>query len=608
MNDLDLLRRFEPVIRYTQGEMFFPCAVDGYLKQCSLWQRDKEGRQKLLLPPGSLDPASLGSYDFLSSGKELFLQFVDEPLDPIAYQRWLNSSDHPSFDSVGRLARVGLTGRLAEALFDFSLLLRGRVAGGTTGQAQLQYKQALDDDPRYVYYGRVLRDAGYTILHYLFFYAMNDWRSSFHGVNDHEADWEQIFVYLTEEDGDVVPGWVAFAAHDSSGDDLRRRWDDPELHKVDENHIVVFAGAGSHASYVLPGEYMMQIEPQVLSPLKRVLHPTRKFLAESLNTSGTQVVPNPDAPLVSLAFVDYARGDGLAIGPGQRAQWSPELLSDENPWVSNYRGLWGLDTRDPFGGERAPAGPKFNRDGSVRQTWHAPLEWSGLDKVPPTQNMAAATEAAIALLEHETQATWQEIEQKRAILQANWLTTLVLTDIPNLKQQHAQEASHLLEVERELKDLTDLYALLQEKKRMLGTYLERIRQGDLGDPQAHLSNKQIPQPQPPPFAKAFDLWAAMSGTLLVSIVILLLALRPVLWPLWIVFSFLIFGMIEAGLRNRLTNYILTTTLILANIGLVVLIFTYWPVVLVGVPLFIFFYSLISNLSELRMQYRSRSKS
>jgi len=99
----------------------------------------------------------------------------------------------------------------------------------------------------------------------------------------------------------------------------------------------------------------------------------------------------------------------------------------------------------------------------------------------------------------------------------------------------------------------------------------------------------------------------MSGTLLASIIILLLAFRPALWPLWIVFSFLVFGMIEAGLSNRLTNYILTTTIILAIIGLAVLIFTYWLVVLAGVPLLIFFYSLLSNLAELRMRYRSRSK-
>src|SRR3712207_8213752 len=42
------------------------------------------------------------------------------------------------------------------------------------------------------YYGRVVTDGGYTICQYWFFYAFNDWRSTFHGVNDHEADWEMV--------------------------------------------------------------------------------------------------------------------------------------------------------------------------------------------------------------------------------------------------------------------------------------------------------------------------------------------------------------------------------------------------------------------------------
>ena len=60
---------------------------------------------------------------------------------------------------------------------------------------------------------------------------MNDWRSTFDGANDHEADWEQAFVILEElPDGDVEPVWFAAAAHDEQGADLRRRWDDPKLH------------------------------------------------------------------------------------------------------------------------------------------------------------------------------------------------------------------------------------------------------------------------------------------------------------------------------------------------------------------------------------------
>ena len=35
--DQDLLAAFEPTIRFTQGEMFFPSAVEPYLAEADLW-------------------------------------------------------------------------------------------------------------------------------------------------------------------------------------------------------------------------------------------------------------------------------------------------------------------------------------------------------------------------------------------------------------------------------------------------------------------------------------------------------------------------------------------------------------------------------------------
>jgi hypothetical protein len=125
---------------------------------------------------------------------------------------------------------------------------------------------------------------------------MNDWRSSFYGVNDHEADWEQVFVYLSDgEDGEPVPRWVAYASHDFSGDDLRRRWDDPELHKFDTNHPVVLAGAGSHASYYLPGEYLMGIKPAFLQPVRNGIIAVRRFWVETLGQGSVDKVEEQDA-------------------------------------------------------------------------------------------------------------------------------------------------------------------------------------------------------------------------------------------------------------------------------------------------------------------------
>jgi len=267
MDDLSLLRKFEPILRFTQGELFFPSSVDGYLERCSLWLRDKQGNSEQLAAEGELSLEKLGDFNNIPPDHVLFLRLVDKPMDAIEYQKWLLRSDKPSFPILGRMARVGLLPRIIDSFVGASFLIRGAVPGGTTAQAEVRYKEVMSKDPRYSYYARVIHEGGYIILHYIFFYFMNDFRSTFDGINDHESDWEQIFVYVSDEE-DPVPLWVAFSSHDFKGDNLRRRWDDPELHKIG-THPVSFAGGGSHSNYFLPGDYLISVEPKYFEYLNR---------------------------------------------------------------------------------------------------------------------------------------------------------------------------------------------------------------------------------------------------------------------------------------------------------------------------------------------------
>src|SRR3712207_8557214 len=57
------------------------------------------------------------------------------------------------------------------------------------------------------------------------------------------------------------PEWVAYAAHEETGDDLRRRWDDPELEKIGE-HRVAYVCAGSHATRYFRGEYLTELRSE----------------------------------------------------------------------------------------------------------------------------------------------------------------------------------------------------------------------------------------------------------------------------------------------------------------------------------------------------------
>ena len=265
---LALLRRYEPIIKFTRGEQFFPMDAETYIRCCSLWIKRPKEEPRQLIAAGQLTSDLLAEFYQDEFGTVRYLQFT-EPLKATemaakALRRTqarhkgaagAGESDVAAggegFDAgkfnagTGRLARVGYTSRIIDALFSVSLLARGRVPGDLATAAAEGYHQLLGGDDRHIYHGRVVEEGGWIVLQYWYFYLYNNWRSGFDGANDHEADWEMVCIYLAHDaGGHLQPEWVAFASHDYAGDDLRRRWDDPEIQKVG-NHPVIFSGAGS---------------------------------------------------------------------------------------------------------------------------------------------------------------------------------------------------------------------------------------------------------------------------------------------------------------------------------------------------------------------------
>jgi hypothetical protein len=239
-DDLALLRTYEPVVRFTYGELFFPMDVDRYVTRCALWVQLPHAPAVEWIPRGELTLERLSEPLPNEPQSTHFLRFV-EPMSTIAQQLYrAQIKDRPSFQSRGRLARVGLFPRLVDALFSVTLLLRGTVPGGIAAAAEKAYREVQATTPRYTYYGRVLHQDSYIVLHYLFFYCMDDWRSSFYGVNNHEADWEQVFVYL--EDGDDVPQpvWVVTAA---AFETTCAAANDPEVQKAGTHPVTMLAGS-----------------------------------------------------------------------------------------------------------------------------------------------------------------------------------------------------------------------------------------------------------------------------------------------------------------------------------------------------------------------------
>jgi len=587
--DLEFLRAYEPVVRFTEGELFLPAAVGPYIEQCSLW----DAGAVPLVPVGGLTLDRLCELGRRFRDRPLDLRFVQEPLSRADMRRW-HREDRPRLRETGRFAAVGVIARLIDALLRLSLLVRGRVPGGLVAAADRTTRRHLTGD-RCPYYGRAVRTGGYTVLQYWYFYAFNDWRSTFHGVNDHEADWEMVAVYLVEEpDGGLRPAWVAASSHDHKGDDLRRRWDDPNLMR-EGDHPVVFAGAGSHSGAFVPGDYVVSVELPTLRRVVGALQHTRHRLMPWS--------PEPASGGFAIPFVDYARGDGPAVGPGHELGWQAELIDDDTPWVRDFRGLWGLDTRDAFGGERAPAGPRYERSGAVRGSWTDPLGWAGLDKVPATAaEEAAVLRERIDALTDRLQALDNAVVAERAAVRGLYAQVRSLGAHADTQFLRRGRRAELGRRQRELAAMTAERARLAEERDAHEDFLVRPPAPD--PPEAHLRHPYLPHTVTRDRrARFLRVWAAVSiPVLILGIGVLLTRPTPALLSGFLLFL-VIFAAVEAVARRRVllfvTGLILAAVWVFVLAGLLVGLLRNWQLVLAVLLTLAALVLLVVNLREFR---------
>ena len=166
-----------------------------------------------LCAPGELTPARLAQAAGRTAGG-LSLRYGERPLTWREYRAWRRKPGRERLAQAGsRFAVVGLAGP-ADRRADPAVAAGPRAGSGRHGgRRRAGLPRRAPAPARYPYYGQVTRDRGFVALQYWFLYAMNDWRSTFGGVNDHEADWEQVTVFLPDPpDPAARPAWVAFSS------------------------------------------------------------------------------------------------------------------------------------------------------------------------------------------------------------------------------------------------------------------------------------------------------------------------------------------------------------------------------------------------------------
>jgi hypothetical protein len=356
----------------------------------------------------------------------------------------------------------------------------------------------------------------------------------------------------------------------------------------------VFAGAGSHASYFLAGEYQAQVPIPVPRQVAKILKSAERFWRQTLG-QGSDVETG-----LRIPFVDYARGDGLSIGPGQDQEWSPNLIDESTPWVSAYRGMWGLYAQDPISGENAPAGPMYNRDGSVRAGWYDPLGFAELDKIPPPPQELPLLVEQHSRVEARS-AELEELIPKRADeLQRIGVELESMQGSPHLEQQYTRLALRVEGVASEVKGLRRELAEAKAISEGLSRQIEAYQRGQRLDPRAHIKHAALPTVKAEMrFERAADLWAALSLSVLLIGLVALIIVHPDHVLAWIAIFVIAIVLAESFLRGTFVRTVNRTAVLLALVAVFILLVHFWKWAILGTLVGLAAFLLVQRVRELR---------
>lgn len=374
-----LHEKYVPVLHFARDERFYPMAVEDFAGYCALRAK---GQHPPLAAHGQVAPTSLSrAYQHRAN---VYLQSVPASLaEQNVAARWgvdvlrtLVDVSKKGFwqETLAKAAYSWFSTKTQSAtkLFWWTDLVMSLVGADKRSrkdlprldlppeirQAALQnYESSQPSRPNYTYYYRTVRDGRYLCLQYWFFYGYNDWATAFGGMNDHEGDWEGVYLFFDLDASghpQEPPAYVTYVGHHSR---LTKPWGHHDV-TLDGSHPVGYVAAGSHATY-----------------------PERK-----------------EYDLIKLyGLVDHATGGGVTIEP---RDWTRRVDLDEQSWVSAFQGSWGTrywlpvdwaesvlgvlsDRLEEVGlpGVSAPKGPRYTEKGDERPNWTGAVAWAGIPEL-----------------------------------------------------------------------------------------------------------------------------------------------------------------------------------------------------------------------------------
>jgi hypothetical protein len=165
---------------------------------------------------------------------------------------------------------------------------------------------------------------------------------------------------------------------------------------------------------------------------------------------------------------------------------------------------------------------------------------------------------------------------------------------------HDSRAAELATAEASLRQKRSEVARLSDTVNALVLELERVEQGDIGSPTAHLRHAMHPMPpEITRYGRLVEVWSAISISVLLLAEVAMLWTGIVPWYWALIIGIGGYFVVEAAFRRRLMQVLLRLTLLLAVISLAIVAVTYATYIVIAAIAGLAFVVLADNVREVR---------
>ena len=128
--------------------------------------------------------------------------------------------------------------------------------------------------------------------------------------------------------------------------------------------------------------------------------------------------------------------------------------------------------------------------------------------------------------------------------------------------------------------------------------LEQMREGNFGGARDHIQHAHSPQPPISKSGRFAYWWAAVSGGVILLLILPILYLQPASWPFWLVGIVVLYGAIDSATRGQLPTFLLRLTLFFAILTSLILLYNFWWLVIILGIILVVIVGIRDNIREL----------